>query len=273
MATIFSVALKTLSTFPKSSAAEYDLLYYLAAVMAGTAIPTVLALMITHSPYGRYGSPKWGAGMHPKVAWVLQELPSFLVPVLLICYTSSDKFSASLTNRVLMGMFLLHYVQRTFIFPLLLRGGKPTPIVPFILAFMFCLYNGYMQGRTLTQYAVYSDTWLHSSVFLTGCLLFFSGMLINLHSDHILRNLRKPGETGYKIPRGGMFEYVSGANFFGESLEWFGWALACNTAQAYAFFFFTICNIGPRALHHHRYYLEKFEDYPKTRKAFIPFIL
>ena len=32
--------------------------------------------------------------------------------------------------------------------------------------------------------------------------MFVAGMIINIHSDHILRNLRKPGETGYKIPRG-----------------------------------------------------------------------
>ena len=32
--------------------------------------------------------------------------------------------------------------------------------------------------------------------------MFLSGMAINIHSDHILRNLRKPGEKGYKIPKG-----------------------------------------------------------------------
>ena len=33
-------------------------------------------------------------------------------------------------------------------------------------------------------------------------VLFVFGMVVNIHSDHILRNLRKPGETGYKIPQG-----------------------------------------------------------------------
>uniref|UniRef100_A0A8C1Q737 3-oxo-5-alpha-steroid 4-dehydrogenase C-terminal domain-containing protein n=1 Tax=Cyprinus carpio TaxID=7962 RepID=A0A8C1Q737_CYPCA len=53
-------------------------------------------------------------------------------------------------------------------------------------------------------------------VFLLGSCMWLLGCIINIHSNHILRNLRKPGETDYKIPRGGMFEYVSGANFFGE---------------------------------------------------------
>jgi hypothetical protein len=37
---------------------------------------------------------------------------------------------------------------------------------------------------------------------------------------------RRPGETGYKIPHGGLFRLVTGANFLGEIIEWGGWALA-----------------------------------------------
>lgn len=98
-------------------------------------------------------------------------------------------------------------------------------------------------------------------------------MYINLSADDILRNLRKPGDTGYYIPKGGMFEYVSGANFLGEIMEWTGFALASGTAPACCFALFTACNIGPRALQHHQWYLRKFDDYPKQRKALIPFLL
>lgn len=38
--------------------------------------------------------------------------------------------------------------------------------------------------------------------FFSGSCMWFLGWIINIHSDHILRNLREPGETGYKIPRG-----------------------------------------------------------------------
>jgi len=109
--------------------------------------------------------------------------------------------------------------------------------------------------------------------FIIGVLLFFGGLAINIHSDYILRNLRKPGESGYKIPKGGLFSYVSGANFFGEIVEWIGFALATGTLAAWAFALFTASNIGPRAWHHHQWYIEKFKDYPKNRKAIIPFLL
>jgi 3-oxo-5-alpha-steroid 4-dehydrogenase len=79
---------------------------------------------------------------------------------------------------------------------------------------------------------------------------------------------------GYSIPRGGMFELVSGANFFGEILEWCGWSVAAWRLPAAAFALFTAGNIGPRAWHHHLDYRKRFGSaYPQHRKALIPFIL
>ena len=74
--------------------------------------------------------------------------------------------------------------------------------------------------------------------------------------------------------QGGLFEYVSGANFFGEIVEWTGFAIASGSLAATAFALFTAINIAPRAYHHHLSYIEKFkEEYPKHRRAVIPFIL
>ena len=50
-----------------------------------------------------------------------------------------------------------------------------------------------------------------------------------------------------------MFSYVSGANFFGEILEWWGFFLISPSLPTIAFAVFTSCNIGPRAVQHHRY--------------------
>ncbi|NXR28041.1 S5A1 dehydrogenase, partial [Cinclus mexicanus] len=156
--------------------------------------------------------------------------------------------------------FLFFVCYRALIFPLLIRAGKPTPFFTFVLALLFCVFNGYLQGRSLTTYAAYPPGWLGDSRFITGFLGWLIGVAINIHSDHILRNLRKPGETGYKIPRGnnsvllsgGMFEYVSGANFFGEILEWFGFALACCTIESLAFALCSLFILGSRARQHHK---------------------
>ena len=88
-----------------------------------------------------------------------------------------------------------------FIFSLTLRG-KPVPIFSPVTACMFTSINGVLQGRYLTEYLIYSEWWFIDPRFLVGLFLFLLGMAGNIHSDAILRGLRKPGETGYKIPRG-----------------------------------------------------------------------
>lgn len=88
----------------------------------------------------------------------------------------------------------------------------------------------------------------------------------------MLLSLRKPGETGYLIPRGGLYEYISCPNYLGEIIEWFGFAIAAWSIPALSFALWTFFNIGPRAVLHHKWYLEKFPNYPKDRRALIPFL-
>ena len=100
-----------------------------------------------------------------------------------------------------------------------------------------------------------------------------AGMAVNLHSDHIIRNLRKPGDTRHYIPRGGMFRYVSSANYFGELLEWTGFAVAWSWAGA-VFAWWTFANLAPRAASLYKRYAQEFgkEFTALKRKKIIPFI-
>ncbi|XP_008588556.1 PREDICTED: 3-oxo-5-alpha-steroid 4-dehydrogenase 1 [Galeopterus variegatus] len=251
--------------------AEEHLLGTLAYLQGLLGLLNLVVLPRVGSPYGRCTSARFGRPIPARVAWIVQELPALAAP-LCECARASAQRLRSWPNGVLLAMFFVHYVQRSLIFPFLIRGGKPMPLYSCVAAFLFCTYNGYLQSRFLSQYAVYSDDWVTDPRFLTGFVLWLVGMLINIHSDHILRNLRKPGETGYKIPRGGFFEYVSSANYFGEVVEWCGFALASWSVQGAAFALFTFCFLVSRAKHHHQWYLEKFEDYPKFRKILIPFL-
>ncbi|KTF86347.1 hypothetical protein cypCar_00021981 [Cyprinus carpio] len=230
----------------------------------------LLRQITTHTPYGRYVDTKVPGMMVPaKAAWFFQELPSFLVPVLLFLTTES---LPGIGRHLLLWTFCLHYFQRTFLYSMLTKG-RPCPLHIVVYAVSFCSVNGFLQGHYMLHCSQYHSEWHKDTRLITGLLMFFTGMAINIHSDYILRNLRKPGEVSYKIPRGGMFELVSCANFFGEIVEWFGYAVATWSFPAFSFALFTFCSIGPRAYHHHRYYLEKFKDYPKSRKAVIPFLL
>jgi len=223
------------------------------------------------APYGRYNSSN--SGIPVRTAWILQELPSFVVPSVLLIHHWS---SVTPTKFVILSLFLIHYFQRVFIYPMLIRGGKHSSYLTTIMAFFFCLLNAYSIAEEMLVYHVYPSNYLSSFRFLIGATIFFIGLVLNLQADSILRNLRKnDNDREYKIPRGGLFEYVSGANFLAESIEWTGFAICAWTLPAFAFSFFTWANIAfGRAIHHHQFYLDKFkEQYPKNRKAIIPFLL
>ncbi len=70
-----------------------------------------------------------------------------------------------------------------------------------------------------------------------------------------------------------MFELVSCANYFGEVLEWVGWAVLTWSLPGLTFALWTVANLVPRARAHHAWYQRTFPEYPAKRKAIIPFLL
>ena len=67
-----------------------------------------------------------------------------------------------------------------------------------------------------------------------------------------------------------MYKWVSCPNYLGEMLIWFGWAIAAWSQVALAFALWTVANLAPRARSHHRWYQDKFENYPEKRRALVP---
>ena len=147
------------------------------------------------------------------------------------------------------------------------------PVTVAAMAFLFNLLNNWVNARWISALGDYPADWLSSTPFLVGSALFLGGFALNVTSDRTLRNLRAPGETGYRIPRGGAFELVTAPNYLGEIVEWTGWAILTWSPAGLAFALYTFANLAPRAVSHHRWYRERFPDYPAGRKAFLPFLL
>jgi hypothetical protein len=237
----------------------------LSALMAATLT------VYSRAPYGRYNSTSFGPLVSTRLGWFVATFPSFSIPLILL-YLNDTGAPQTTTNRVLLVPFIIHYFHRSIIYMFLTKHGSGLPLSLVVALAAATSGSGYLQARYLLRYAEYPTNWLTTPTYLIGITLYICGMAINIHSDSILRSLRsKQGE--YKIPQGGLFEYVSGANFLGEIIEWTGYAVACRSLPATTFAIFTLCNIGPRAIHHHRWYKEKFDDYPTNRTALIPFIL
>lgn len=193
------------------------------------------------------------------------ELPALLVCPAIYFYFKID-FDISI---MFICLWIIHYFNRTIIFPFRIKTkGKKMPLAIVLSAFFFNIVNGLINGYFL------SNINLHSvSIFLIiGFLLFVLGLYINISSDNKLINLRKI-KKGYFVPKGGLFKYISCPNFFGEILEWFGFALMTFNIGSLSFFIWTCCNLIPRALAHHKWYKNKFNEYPKERKAILPFLI
>lgn len=95
-------------------------------------------------------------------------------------------------------------------------------------------------------------------------------MAVNIQSDSIVRSLRKPGDTRHYIPRGGMYRYVTSANYFGEFVEWTGYAVLTWSLGGLAFAVWTFANLAPRAKAIHRRYESEFgEDYKALNRRYI----
>lgn len=244
-----------------------EVFYIIVYVWIAIAIVVFPVALYVTAPYGRH-TKKIGLMIPNKLGWVIMEIFS---PVLCIYFFVNGTVDKTFFHYLFVSLFILHYINRTFIWPIRTKTkGKKMPLIITISAIFFNLINGSINGYYLGNFAIYEGSWLYDIRFIIGILLFFIGAYINISSDNILLKLRKPGETGYKLPHGRLFKYISAPNLFGEVVEWIGYAIATWALPTASFAIWTFANLTPRALDHHKWYLLNFKDYPIERKAIIP---
>ena len=243
-------------------------------VMTVMAVVVFVSLFFVDAGYGRFYAPKWGPAIDNRLGWMLMEAPVFVAMLLL--WWLSDRREDGI-RLVFLLLFELHYFHRAFVFPWLMRGRSKMPLSIIGTAVLFNTLNAYMQGGWLFYVSpvdYYSADWLTSLPFLSGTALFLFGMGVNIHSDRIIRNLRKPGDTAHYLPRGGMFRWVTSANYFGELVEWTGFAILTWSVSGAVFALWTFANLAPRAARIYNGYRQEFPEQldPRTTKRIIPFI-
>ena len=251
-----------------------DILNHMIWLMLGMAVVVFVSLYFVNAGYGQFRSKQWGWSIDNRWAWMLMEAPVFLIMwIIWLC----SPLQWHLPQLVLFSLFEIHYFQRSFLFPWMMTGHSQMPIAIMLMGITFNVINGFMQGAGLywfpnpnfTEGALYLLRWNA----ILGILLFLVGIIINWHSDHVIRNLRKPGDTRHYLPQNGMYRYVTSANYFGELMEWVGFALAASTLVAWVFPIWTAANLVPRAHAINKRYKEEFgEEAVGKRKRIIPFI-
>ena len=234
------------------------------------AVIIFFILLKINAPYGKFFTKNIGLALPYKLGWFIQEIISPLSLLFFFLVNNSQH------NPVLWFFILLwtiHYIYRSIIFPL--RMKKNTSKIPLIImlsAIFFNLINGFLNGYYFGNLSYYPNDYIYKPNFIIGICIFFFGVIINIKSDNILLKI-KDQYNEYKIPNGFLYKYISCPNYLGEILEWLGFYIMTMSLPALTFLIWTISNLLPRALATHRWYNNTFNDYPKRRKAIIPFIL
>lgn len=257
-------------------AAFYNDLLLAYAIMS--VLVFVVLQWIVKAAYGRHNDGNlawwWGPGIPTRWSWVMMEAPSSIGFAVIFFMGEHALTPAPL---LLFALWQLHYFHRSFIYPFKrkLKPGDKTPLLIPALAVLTNLGIAFLNAAILSWSELGTDygQWLVDPRLWLGVLIFALGFWVNRRADAMLAALRKPGESGYKIPRGWLYNYISCPNYFGEILIWTGWAIASWSLAGAVFVLWTVANLLPRALSNHRWYRETFEEYPAKRRALIPGLL
>jgi hypothetical protein len=247
--------------------------FFNAAVLAWIALALILfpiQLFVT-APYGRHVRDGWGPRIPNRLGWFAMEIVSLILFAALFLSGASSK---SAPTWIFFALWVAHYANRSLIFPWRVHTtGKTIPLLIVVSAIGFNVVNAGLNGFFLGWLARYPQSWLADPRFIIGIVMFLAGAAVNIWADNKLIALRNGDGAQYSVPRGGLFEFVSCPNLFGEVVEWFGFALMCWNLPALSFAIWTAANLIPRAISHHRWYRQHFADYPRTRRAVIPGVL
>jgi 3-oxo-5-alpha-steroid 4-dehydrogenase 1 len=246
--------------------------YLLLKIWIAFALVMLPVLLSVTAPYGRHSRRDWGPMIPNRLGWIMMELPSL---IMFISFFLLGPNQMSIPLLIFFIAYTTHYTHRSIIFPFRTHTArKLMPLIIAVFAIFFNLINGFFNGYFFGKISGgYPIEWLYDIRFILGVILFIAGMAINIKFDNVLLALRESSKNGYTIPKGGLFNYISCPNFFGEILEWTGFAIMTWSPAALAFALWTFVNLITRALDHHKWYRNRYEDYPEKRKAIIPYIL
>ncbi|ORY60072.1 3-oxo-5-alpha-steroid 4-dehydrogenase 2 [Pseudomassariella vexata] len=230
-----------------------------------------------------------------RIAWFTMECPGFMTLLYIMKTLPAQHGIEDLPwqNQVLAGLFVLHYIYRAVIFPIIQPSMSPIHVVVWGAAIMFQLTNATCIGSWLAAYGPMTQAeWKaqNSSVlqFFIGLVIFYVGLISNYFCDEELREIRrqkqrrqeklardgqKSIQKHYSVPENGLFRYMLYPHYFMEWIEWTGFWVAtgfsCTPARCFLLNeFFAML---PRAVNGAKWYKEKFgEDKIKGKWVVIP---
>ncbi|KAI6007707.1 3-oxo-5-alpha-steroid 4-dehydrogenase-domain-containing protein [Pisolithus orientalis] len=286
----------------------YDIISKGFVVIAAATCPL---LLFVNAPFGRFTLPNDHAltifNVDGIKSWIFMEL--FSPITFTYAFTQApllDHVSrVSAPQGLLAGLFLAHYLNRALVSPLRTPSRSRSHLSVVLAGMCFNIFNGLMMGTYLRSdiaHAFLSVAFRRPS-YWGGILIWLAGFTGNILHDEILLNIRRNAKAKgkakyeddpakkraehYAIPHGYLYKYISYPNYFCEWVEWIAFAFAAaplpplsspaafmeNIHGPWVFVLSEILLMLPRAYKGHQWYLDKFAEYPKERKAVVPFII
>ena len=106
-----------------------------------------------------------------------------------------------------------------------------------------------------------------------GIITWISGLFIEVVADKQKSDFKNDISNKNKFISTGLWKYSRHPNYLGEIIEWLGFYIMTLSFPAFIFVIWTMANLIPRSLSNHAWYKNNFPNYPKERKAIIPFML
>jgi len=222
----------------------------------------------------------------PQVGWSTVFLAEYAGPIAVyalvaasngILHSSLPARQPSLMSRLIYWAWVVHYSKRILETIFVHRFSHST--MPIRNLFKNCTY--YWGFAFYVAYHVNHPLWTEPPALISylGFAIWTVCELGNLSVHLLLRDLRPAGSTVRKIPYPNgnpltnLFDLVSCPNYTYEVGAWLGYTLMSGCLPAFLFTLAGFYQMAVWALGKHRNYKKEFQDYPKRRKAIIPFVL
>lgn len=225
----------------------------------------------------------------PQIRWKTVYVIEYTSP--LICYMltylrPSFLYGASAASQpyahvvnIAAACFAGHFVKRILETIFVHRFSRPTmPLRNVFKNSIFYGGNAVMIGY-FVNHPLYTPATFGNAQIYTGLAVFLFCEYGNFVSHCLLRDLRPPGSKVRKIPypnsnpMSQMLQLSSCPNYTYELFSWTGFTIMTQTLTAVVFTLLGFYQMAEWAIDRHRKYRKEFKDYPKSRRAFIPFLL
>ena len=223
-------------------------------------------------PYGKHAEGYTRCPVPTRIFYMIAHLVPGFVFFTLTYFLEGVQFRNPF-NITLYILFVVHYLVKGLVMPIISRysSSRVSLWIPVAILVTNTLYH-YINAEFIGS-AHYCEKYYYDPRLILGLLLFVIGFVIGRIADVQLIFLRKSRKSkDYMIPKGFLFSLISCPNYFGEGLEWFGWAVMTWSLSGLVWWLFVESTLVTRARHNHNWYRMEFSNYPLHRKALIPFI-